>query len=208
MQVCTFRTLAREILAAPPRLGPVRMVAVDGPAGSGKTTFASRLSRAFDAPVPVVHTDDLLEGWTDLTTFWSRLQCWILDPLRHGAPGKYRRYDWHEDRFSDGWIKVPLAPAFILEGVTSARAEVRRELTLGVFVTVPDDLRLARGLERDGAELREHWRRWMADERRHFAADRTVEQVRLVVDGAPTIAHDPEREFVTRNPNEHRGALA
>jgi hypothetical protein len=33
--------------------------------------------------------------------------------------------------------------------------------------------------------------------RGHFVSDRTTERVDVLVDGAPTIAHDPASEFVT-----------
>ena len=42
----TFVALARDVLARRPRLGRVRLVAIDGPSGAGKTTFAARLARA------------------------------------------------------------------------------------------------------------------------------------------------------------------
>lgn len=41
--------LAGRVLATPPRLGSVRLVCVDGPAGSGKTTLADRLATALAA---------------------------------------------------------------------------------------------------------------------------------------------------------------
>ena len=46
--------LVAAILAKP---GPLRLVAVDGPGGAGKSTFASELSEAAGG-APVVHTDD------------------------------------------------------------------------------------------------------------------------------------------------------
>src|SRR4051812_31039352 len=79
------------------RLGPVRAVAVDGPAGAGKTTFADRLAdaiRATGMQVAEIHTDDLLDGWSDAITYWPRLADWVLDPLRRGETASYRRYDW------------------------------------------------------------------------------------------------------------------
>lgn len=45
--------LAARVLETPPRLGGVRLVCIDGPAGSGKTTLATRLAAALAAaPVP------------------------------------------------------------------------------------------------------------------------------------------------------------
>src|SRR6478735_90882 len=93
--------VAAAALAAPARLGPVRLVAVDGPAGSGKTTFAERLAGELGAPV--VHLDDLLEGWTDLRSMWPRLEKWVLAPLRRGDDAAYRTYDWHAGEFRTQW---------------------------------------------------------------------------------------------------------
>jgi hypothetical protein len=194
-----YDDLARTVLATRPGLGPVRLICVDGPAGSGKTTFARRLAaalRSAGATVAEIHTDDLLEGWTDMLSFWPRLSEWILEPLARGEPARYRRYDWVGGRFEDEWQDLPVPDVLIVEGVTSARAAIRPRLSLGVFVTADADARLARGIERDGEALREEWERWMVGERRHFAEDGTAAGVDLVVDGAPTLAHDPEREFV------------
>jgi dephospho-CoA kinase len=56
--------------------------------------------------------------------------------------------------------------------------------TVLVVVTAPDDVRLARGLARDGEMVREEWLAWMAAEREHLAAERTAERADLAVDGA------------------------
>lgn len=62
--IAGIHELADRVRAAPARAGGTRVVAVDGPAGSGKSTFAARLSAALGAPV--VHLDDLIPGWTGL----------------------------------------------------------------------------------------------------------------------------------------------
>ena len=193
-----FAALAESVLARPARLGAVRVVSVDGPAGSGKTTFAGRLARALRAEgtrVAELHTDDVVDGWNDIVTFWPRLEKWVLDPLRRGEDGAYRVYDWTAGCFSATWTALPVPEILVLEGVTSGRAAARAELSLGVFVLADPRLRLARGLARDGQELRELWLRWMADEDAHFAMDRTAYHADMVVDGAPTVPHDPEVEY-------------
>ena len=48
---------------------------------------------------------------------------------------------------------------------------------------VAPDLRLARGLARDGEALRDEWLRWAEREQAHFAADRTRERADVLVDG-------------------------
>jgi hypothetical protein len=194
-----FADLAGRVRAAPARLGRVRFVAVDGRAGSGKTTFARRFAKALragGAHVAELHVDDLLDGWSDLGGYWNRFERGVLAPLRGGVDGAYRRYDWHRGRFESGWAAVAVPEVLLLEGVGSARAGARPELTLSVFVAAPRDVRLARGMARDGEALRGEWTRWMSLEDAHFAEDRTARAVDLVVDGNPLIDHDPEAEWV------------
>jgi uridine kinase len=203
-----YADLGRRVLAEPARLGPVRLVAVDGHAGSGKTTFAGRLAaalRAAGVTVAEVHTDDLLDGWTDTVAFWPRLQEWVLAPLRRGMPGAYRRYDWHAGSFDNEWVPVPVPDVLVLDGVTSARTAIAANLTLAVWVGADRDRRLARWLARDGAALRPRWERWMADEDAHFAADRTEARADLVVDGAPGVAHGGQTEFLAHEGPGGRG---
>jgi hypothetical protein len=196
----TFATLADRIVAGPPRLGGVRFVAVDGPAGSGKTTFADRLAAALirtGRGVQLIHVDDLLEGWDDLAGYWPRFAADVLAPLRAGLPGGYPRYDWHRGRFAER-VPVPVPDVLVLEGVGSARAAGRPDLTLGVFVCAPREVRLRRGIERDGESMRGHWLRWMDTEDAHFAADRTDGYAGLLVDGTAEGLRDPDRQYMGR----------
>nr|WP_130513475.1 hypothetical protein [Krasilnikovia cinnamomea] len=176
--------MATRILTAPPRLGPVRLVAVDGPSGAGKTRFADRLARVLGAPI--VHTDDLLDGWADQFTFWGRLERLVLEPLRAGRPATYERYQWDRGAFGGTPVTVAPGPAVLLEGVSSARRAVRPRLSLAVFVTAPDRLRWTRVIARDGDDvaLRSYLEQWRAAERQHFAAEATAAYADVVVDGA------------------------
>src|SRR4051812_5494128 len=126
MSAESFTSLAARIRERPPLLGPVRLVAVDGPSGAGKSSFANRLAKAAD--IPVVHTDDLLDGWDDQLSFWARLEELVLDPLRHGRPASYRRYLWHRQAFGGNPVTVEPADAVLLEGFSAARREIRPEL--------------------------------------------------------------------------------
>ncbi|MBW4702801.1 MULTISPECIES: uridine kinase [unclassified Micromonospora] len=201
-----YATLARRVLGGPARLGRTRLVAVDGPSGAGKSVFTARLADALAAlpdggRPPVVHTDDLLDGWDDQFTFWTRLERRVLAPLRAGRPGSYQRYSWVRRSFLPRAVPVPVAPVLLLEGVSAARAAIRPELTLSVQVTAPAGLRLRRALDRDGVQLLPELRRWHAGEETHFAADRTAAAVDLVVDGAPTLPHDRDHYYVRRPPS-------
>ena len=187
----TFASLAGYVRDLPPRLGDVRLVAVDGPSGAGKTTFALRLAKQLDAPV--VHTDDLLDGWDDQFTFWDRLESRVLSPLRHGRTATYQRYQWHLGKFAGPPLIVDPAPAVLLEGVSAARREIRPELSLAVFVVAPPELRWPRALARDGDDsvaFRAYLGRWRAAEDRHFAEDGTAAAADLIVDGAAMTGDD------------------
>jgi uridine kinase len=196
--VAAHADLAREVMRRPARLGPVRLVAVDGGSGAGKTTFADRLAvalRRAGARTEVVHTDDLLDGWRDQFTFWPRLRDGVLEPLARGAPGRYRRYDWLAGRFAEE-REVPVPDVLIIEGGGVARTDVRPRLTLAVFLTADPALRLARVLARDGAAIEPELVRWMAAEESHFALEATPEWVDVLIDGGSTTEHDRDSEYV------------
>ena len=219
--------VAARVLAGPARLGPVRLVCVDGPAGSGKTTFAAALASALavtggaapppggDGPalpggavpptrggrsmppssaqglvrprVAVLHLDDLYEGWSGLAgSLWPRLSAQVLEPLRRGEPGCYQRYDWVLGRFAE-WVPVPVPQVLLLEGCGAARRDCDPVASLRVWVQAPDDLRLARGLLRDGEGAREHWIAWMRDEADHFAAQDTLRRADVRLDAWGTM---------------------
>lgn len=178
--------VAGRVLAAPARLGPVRLVCVDGPAGSGKTTTAARVAatlRTRDATVAVVHLDDLYDGWHGLEgSLWPRLRAQVLEPLRRGVPGRFQRYDWSAAAFG-GWVDVPVTDVLVVEGCGSAQRAADGLASLRVWVAAADDVRLARGLARDGEDARPQWTAWMADERAHFAREATRERADVLLDG-------------------------
>jgi uridine kinase len=198
----TFADLAGLIRTRPPRLGAVRLVAVDGPSGAGKTSFAQRLAEELTAPV--VHTDDLLDGWDDQFTFWARLESQVLQPLRHGRSAHYRRYLWDRGGFGGAPLSIEPADAVLIEGVSSARRVIRTELSLSVFVVAPAELRWSRALARDGGDdlaFRAYLERWRLAEDRHFAEDDTAAHVDLVVDGAAPVCDDGYEQLWRRPPN-------
>lgn len=181
----TAGLLADRALARPPRLGPVRLVCIDGPAGSGKTTTAAALADAVaagGASADVLHLDDLYDGWAGLEgSLWPRLSAQVLEPLRRGRAARYQRYDWSAGRF-DGWVDLPVPQVLVLEGCGAARRAADPFATLRVWVEAPADQRLRRGLDRDGAAARPQWERWMLDEAAHFARERTADRADVRLD--------------------------
>ena len=170
------------------------MVAIDGPAGSGKTTLADALGAPRgDASL---HLDDLYEGWSGLEgSLWPRLARPGPGAARAAAcPAATSATTGRSGAFAE-WVDVPVPDLLVVEGCGSARRAVDPVAVLRVWVEAPDDLRLERGLARDGADAREHWLTWMADEAAHFARERTRERadVRLDAFGA---ARSPDADGV------------
>jgi uridine kinase len=173
--------LAAAVLAAPARLGGVRLVCIDGPAGSGKTTLAARLAAAL-GDAAVLHLEDLYAGWT-LTGAVARLRAGVLRPLTEGRVGAYHRYDWAAQRFQDVATVVPVRPVLVVEGCGSSPRSLDGWTTLRIWIEAPAALRMARGLARDGAHLAPEWRRWQATETAEFAREDTRDRADLRLDG-------------------------
>ncbi|MFE6285460.1 uridine kinase [Streptomyces sp. NPDC057877] len=160
--------LADALRALPPSCGPVRLIGVDGHAGSGKSTFAGRLSAALD-DAPVLHLDDIashaeLFEWTD------RLLAQVIEPLRRGETAHFTPYDWQARCFGPPRALEP-APVVLIEGVGAGRRVLRPHLARLLWMELPPAESWRRGRSRDGAELRDFWDGWVRAERRHFTAD-------------------------------------
>jgi hypothetical protein len=151
--ISRFTDVAEAIRRAPARCGSVRLVAIDGPGGAGKSVFAERLARHL-CNAPVIHTDDFA-SWDNPVECWGRLEDEVLNPVERGEwPVRFRAYDWEARRLGE-WREIPFSDA-----------------------------------------MRAQWEQWMAEEDAHFADDLAHDRADVIVDGAPSISHDPEEEFV------------
>jgi uridine kinase len=161
--------LVALLLSRPPTLGAGRLLCIDGPAGSGKTTLAATLAEL--VPATVVHLDDLYDGWHGLPRLREQLDPLLL-PLARGEAGSYRRYDWAAGRYAET-VRVLPAPVLVLEGVGSGLAAYSSLRTLLVWVDAPEDVRLTRWRARDGEAAEPHIGEWQRDEEALFAAEGT-----------------------------------
>ncbi len=166
-------------------LGKGRLVCVDGPSGSGKTTLAVAIEKGFTAldrgAARVVHLDDLYAGWSGLGHIGAQLESLLL-PLSRGRSGQYRRYDWLAQQFAE-YVTVDPTPLLVLEGVGSGSTRFATLATVLVWVEAPRDVRMARGLARDGDTFAPHWEHWAREEAELFAREQTRARADVVVDG-------------------------
>ena len=181
-----LQSLASEILSRPcPH--KLRLVAIDGGAGAGKTTLAAQLSQAL-GKAPILKMDDFISFRT-LTEFWPRMERDVLGPLFEGRPARYQVRDWVGDMHGEGLlpepVETPFAPVILLEGVGASRKELTGRLHYAIWVETPEDERLRRGLERDaGIEgIREIWLKFQVGERAFLEADGARERADLILDG-------------------------
>ncbi len=161
-------SLAAGLRALPPSCGPVRLIAVDGHAGSGKSTFAGRLAGALGG-APVVHTDDLATH-EELFAWSGRFADQILGPLSRGRAARYGVYDWVRGEFAEERELAP-APLVLVEGVGAGRRALRPYLAALLWMELASEHSWARGRLRDGPGLSTFWSGWIPAERAHFAAD-------------------------------------
>lgn len=189
----TLREAAHRVAQAAPRLGCTRLVSVDGPAGSGKTTFARDLAARLTSgglTCHVMHLDDALDGWTGLDVGVGQLLTTVLVPLSESRAGSYRRYDWVAKAWAED-VVVPVTDVLLVEGCASGPRAAAEWTTLLVWVETDRAERLARGLERDGAAMRSEWLRWMTLEEEVFTRESTRERADLRLDGTGTIVRHP-----------------
>lgn len=167
-----------------PAAGRVRVVAIDGPSGSGKTTFgdvvAAELERRTGRRPQVVHMDDIYPGWDGLAEAVDLVVEWVLARLTAGRPASFRRWDWEAGERAET-VEVPQADWLVLEGVGAGSAACRPHLVGLAWVEAPADVRMARGIERDGEAFRPHWERWARQEAELFAAEETRDHADVII---------------------------
>lgn len=164
----------------PPSPMTTRVIAIDGAGGAGKSSLADRLADELGG-APIVHTDDFA-SWDNPLNWWPRLLDEVLEPLARNEATRYRRSNW-ERMEQETWGEVEPSEFVILEGVSASREAFRPFLTYSVWVETPPEVRLRRGLERDGAEARAQWEAWMAEEDDYVSRERPHGYVDLILPG-------------------------
>jgi uridine kinase len=143
----------------PPPGMATKIAAVDGRGGAGKSTLADRLACELGG-AQIVHTDDFA-SWENPLEWWPRLVTEVLEPLSHDERAEF----------------------VVLEGVGASREAFRRFLTYAIWIETPREVRLRRGLERDGEKARAQWESWMAEEDEYVVLERPSENGDVVVRG-------------------------
>lgn len=164
----------------PPSGSSTKIVAIDGLGGAGKSSLAKHLAREL-GDAQILRTDDFA-SWENPLNWWTRLIEEALEPLSRNQPARYRRTDWGSEDHEE-WGEVVPAEFVILEGVSASREAFRPFLIYSIWIETPRELRLGRGLERDGEEARAQWEQWMAEEDDYVRREEPQERADLVLPG-------------------------
>ena len=78
---------------------------------------------------------------------------------------------------------VPLADFLIVEGCGAGSRMTGAFDPFIIWVEADDDVRLARGLARDGEHAAPHWHQFMADEKALYARNDTAARADVRLDG-------------------------
>lgn len=146
------------------------IIAIDGPAGAGKTTLADHLGAALSLKysVATLHMDDFYNGWE--LAFDQHLS----DTLRtactshqQSTPFSLARYDWHKSAYG-AVEKFPQSQLLILEGVGSSQIAIRPFLSASIWIDIDPAIGLERVLLRDGESISTPMQRWLELQAQHF----------------------------------------
>lgn len=183
------------------------LIGIDGRGGSGKSMFARALER-FRPNISVVEMDDFFLPSSQRPTGdplskpiggdfdWQRVYNQVLTPLSQDHEGRYQRYDWDLDELAE-WHTLTVGGIVIIEGIYSTRNELADMYDFKVWVECPRDIRLARGIARDGEAAREIWENdWMVIEDRYAETHRPFERANLLIDGSAKLNYDPSYQFI------------
>ena len=153
------------------------LLAIDGPAGAGKTTFAAKLEAelSLKGTVKVIHMDDLYNGWDNaLRNPLSEILDRISTAHLAGREFVIKVFNWHTMAF-DHEERITPTDYLIIEGVGAAQQIVRETGAITYWLDIEPEIGLQRVLDRDGAHLEVQMRQWQVDQDKHFARDETRE---------------------------------
>jgi uridine kinase len=189
----TFEQLANHLNSAADTPNTY-LIGIDGFGGSGKSTLAKKMKEHCPG-ITIVHMDDFYLPSAEIISThpmekpvgadfdWQCLVKQVIEPLSQEKEGYYQRYDWERDTLAE-WHRVPFGGIVIIEGVYSLREELSPHYDLKIWVDCPREIRLSRGIERDGEEAREMWEdNWMLSEDIYFEKQKPILKADLVVKG-------------------------
>jgi uridine kinase len=158
-----------------------RWVGVDGLGAAGKTTLAGAIAAALPGAV-VIGVDDFARPGV-ATWDHDQFRRDILEPLLHGRPGSYRRWDLLTEQ-AGARVTVPVGVPVVVEGVSATDRAVEVPWDLQLWVEAGEGVRRARINRRDPPALLTRWaQEWWPREEAYLRSQRPDERADAVVGG-------------------------
>jgi uridine kinase len=156
-----------DLLSSP---GP-HLIAIDGPAGAGKSTLAKDLYLYFSVArdVNLLGLDEIYDGWENALgeKLTSDLQAMASAHVKKET-ALIQIYDWALSRFSDVRTIEP-KEILIIEGVGSAQEVIREHKAITIWMDIDPLVGIERVLNRDGHHIAQEMKAWQELQGQHFA---------------------------------------
>lgn len=152
------------------------IIAIDGPAGAGKTTLAEHLSAALSLKYKcaTIHMDDLYHGWeTPFDHYFT--DALIAATSSHARSKRYSlsRFDWSKSEYGPAQ-EMAQADLLILEGVGASHSLIRPFLTASIWIDIEPSQGLKRVLIRDGEAIASHMANWLTQQEALFIEQQSM----------------------------------
>jgi uridine kinase len=198
-QVCDLSELVIKVNESSKKCGQTKLVVIEGPAGSGKTTLAKSLSGLLEN-CPILHMDEIYDGWENALTpkTFHDIANWIISPILESKSIEYFKYDWIlEKRIEKVVINLP--KVIIIEGVGTSSFEISKHACLQLWIEVNEETGIKRVLNRDGLHIQEQMEKWQTQESKFFIENNSKENSDIWIDGDPVVKIDTSSQFVRTN---------
>lgn len=155
---------------------PNAIIGIDGYCASGKTTLAVNFAEKFSAQI--IHMDDFFLppdmrteqrlSQTGGNVHYERFNTEVVSGLENGVEFVYRAFSCKHGSFTESKKVSPDMPV-IIEGSYALHPNINLNYDLKIFLKADYETRLARILERNGAEALEVFKeKWIPLENKYF----------------------------------------
>ncbi len=177
-----YKEKITEILPLLPKKG---IIAIDGYAAAGKSTFATELAERIGAVVikiddyflPVNERKDLIVGHIDKLRFFEE----VINGIESKKDFYTRAFDCKKQE-----LKAPVlhkkSDIYIFEGTYSMEPEINYYVNCGIFMTVNRDIQQERILNRNGKEgLKAFNELWIPKEVEYFVEYEIRSECKIII---------------------------
>ncbi len=159
------------------------IIAIDGPAGAGKTTLAHEIFLALSPKmsVNVIHMDDLYDGWDNaLTDDLTQILKYLVLKHQSQEPASLARYNWATNSFDANEVVTP-SDLLVLEGVGSGDKSLQDQFAALIWIDIDPEIGVKRVIERDGPGVSIQMQKWLGTQQQYFSQHSTREKADFIL---------------------------